>query len=87
MTVLGTKIREELKQWLPELCIDSDNIFVEIAAKKIHKYIKLGYNVCVTDLRFENELRMVREQKGIVIHIIREGVEKNEYPERKYGLR
>jgi hypothetical protein len=49
-----------------------DDIWVDVAAKKIRKLFP--QNVVLTDVRFENEARMILGMKGRVIRIERPGV-------------
>lgn len=48
-----------------------DNLWVEIAREEITSRLNRGINVIVTDLRFPNEVDLIRELGGYVIHIIR----------------
>ncbi len=47
--------------------------WVDIACDRI---CKANGSVIVTDLRFENELKMVRDLDGVVVHVTRPGVGK-----------
>lgn len=62
MQTLGT-------QWGRELV--DDQIWIKLAKRNIDKYLSLGLNVVVTDVRFENEATLIRDMGGTVCHMYR----------------
>ena len=48
-------------------------IWVFAASDKISGYLRDGFNVIVTDIRFKNEAIQVRELDGQIVHLQREG--------------
>lgn len=48
-------------------------IWVFAAGDTISGYLKDGFNVIVTDIRFENEANQIREVDGQIVHLQREG--------------
>lgn len=73
-----TKKEPEVRRLLQALGTEAgrnvlgDDIWVEVAAKKIRKLFP--QNVVLTDVRFENEARMILGMKGRIIRIERPGV-------------
>lgn len=68
----GKEIRE-LLQRLGTECgreLIGDSVWIDAALGDSH----LGYNVVVTDVRFENEAEAIRDRDGIVVRIERPGV-------------
>jgi hypothetical protein len=51
-------------------CVN-DDLWLILAKKKIDAYHKLGFNVVITDVRFENEADMIRKAGGVIWHIER----------------
>lgn len=47
------------------------NIWVDIVERKIKDYINSNKNVVISDLRFPNEFKMIREYSGTIIHVKR----------------
>lgn len=66
MQTLGT-------QWGRELV--DDQIWIKWAQQDIQKYLRLGVNVVVTDVRFENEATMIRAMGGTIWHIERDSAQ------------
>lgn len=66
MQTLGT-------QWGRELV--DDQLWIKLAQKNILNYLSLGVNVVVTDVRFENEAKLIRDMGGFVWHVKRDGVQ------------
>ena len=52
--------------------IDKD-WWVKLARSRVRQRMQCGYDVVVTDVRFQNEVDMVREFEGTLIRIEREG--------------
>ena len=50
-------------------CMGED-FWVGIAEREIHFHRRLGNRVVIDDVRFPNEVKMIREMGGMVIHII-----------------
>lgn len=50
----------------------TEDLWLILASKKITEYRRLGYNVVITDVRFDNEADMIREMGGEVWHIMRD---------------
>lgn len=53
----------------------NENIWLLLAQRQIEAAHKIGLPVVVTDVRFENEAKFIREQGGVLWHIYRNGVE------------
>lgn len=71
---VGTDLfREQLCQIMPEV---GNNIWVKVVQKKILSAWKSNPNACfvVTDVRFPNECKMIRDMGGIVIRVKRDSV-------------
>lgn len=49
-------------------CFDKET-WIKIATRKINKLRGNGKNVIITDCRFENEIKFIREQGGIILVI------------------
>lgn len=62
MQLLGTEFGRNLVH---------QDIWLLLAKKKVDAYAALGFNVCITDVRFENEAEFVRKQGGQVLHVVR----------------
>lgn len=61
---LGTECgRDIIGEYLP-------NPWPEIAKVKIYDYQSKGYNVAVTDVRFDDEASLIRSEGGIIIEIV-----------------
>lgn len=62
MQTLGTEwARERVHQ----------DFWLILAGKKVAEYQEAGYNVAITDVRFENEAAWLRSKGGILVHVIR----------------
>lgn len=48
------------------------DLWLILAGKKAADYHRLGYNVAITDLRFENEAEYIRKIGGVVWHVDRQ---------------
>lgn len=73
LQVLGTECgRDIIGKHLP-------NPWLEIAKAKIYEHFDNGYNVVVTDVRFDDEAAMISGLDGIVVHIIGVGCGSNEH--------
>lgn len=71
---VGTELfREQLSTIMPHL---GKNIWVEATKRKIMKEWQENNNQCivVTDVRFENEVNMIKQMGGIVIRIVRDSM-------------
>lgn len=62
MQALGT-------EWARE-CVNVD-LWLILAKKKVDEYHADGYDVVITDVRFENEAAMIRNAGGTIVHIVR----------------
>lgn len=62
MQLLGTEYGRDLVH---------QDLWLLLAKKKIEAYAALGYNVAITDARFDNEADFVRHNHGIVLHVER----------------
>jgi hypothetical protein len=51
-----------------------EDIWIDIAAQKVMPLIGAGFNVIITDVRFENEAEWIRSNGGVVWHIDRDSV-------------
>lgn len=77
LQVIGTDcFRNCLHAKLPELQLQDNSIWIEIAKRKIEKYKRSNSNIVIEDARFENELQFIYSYGGIVINVIRPDVEK-----------
>jgi hypothetical protein len=47
------------------------DLWLILAKKKIDAYLALGYNVCLTDCRFDNEAEMVKANGGTILRVER----------------
>lgn len=63
MQTLGT-------EWGRE-CVNQD-LWLILADKKIKQFHAQGFNVAVTDVRFENEAEFIRKQGGTIVHVHRD---------------
>jgi dephospho-CoA kinase len=63
MQLLGTEYGRNLVH---------QNLWLILAKKKINEYFDLGYNVCITDCRFDNEAEMITQDSGYIIEVRRE---------------
>jgi len=50
----------------------NDQVWLLVASRKIETLRELGYSVCVTDLRFDNEADLIREAGGTIWHVNRD---------------
>lgn len=66
MQTLGT-------EWGRNL-INTD-LWLMIAGEKAKEYLTWGYDVLITDVRFENEANWVRTNGGVIWHVLRDGVQ------------
>lgn len=62
MQTLGT-------EWARE-CVNVD-LWLILAGKKIDQYQASGYDVVITDVRFENEAEYIRSRGGVIWHVMR----------------
>lgn len=62
MQLLGTEYGRNLVH---------QDLWLLLANKKVEAYASLGFNVCITDVRFENEAEFVRKQGGTILHVER----------------
>lgn len=53
-------------------CVNTD-LWLILAKRKIDLYHGAGYDVVITDCRFENEAKFIRDNGGTVVHILRDG--------------
>jgi len=49
-----------------------DNIWLTVARRKVDEWRDCGFNVAITDVRFENEAEMIRKMGGQVWHVVRD---------------
>lgn len=56
-------------EWARE-CVNQD-LWLILAGKKIDEYNASGYDVVITDVRFENEAAFIRNQGGVIWHVKR----------------
>jgi hypothetical protein len=49
----------------------NQDLWLILAGKKVAEYKEAGYNVVITDVRFENEAEWLRSQGGVLVHVIR----------------
>ena len=54
----------------------NDDIWLLIAKRRIEAYLEDGFNVCITDVRFDNEANMIRDMGGTIWHVERPDVQK-----------
>lgn len=64
----------------------NDRVWLLVANRKIETYRELGYSVCVTDLRFDNEADEIREAGGTVWHVQRNNRQQVEMHASEAGL-
>jgi dephospho-CoA kinase len=78
MQKFGTELcRNYLKQIIPNMKIDNNNsIWVQIIKNKIDNEYK-NKNVIIGDCRFLDEFKMIKDNGGIIIKIIREKINDN----------
>lgn len=65
LQTLGTEIGREMFD---------PGVWVMLAEKEIDWYAELGQSVCITGVRFPNELRMIHERRGFAVWVSRPGV-------------
>lgn len=70
MQPLGTEFGREHLSKIPGWLLE-DNLWVKRAEPMVNLYKDSGFNVLITDVRFENEAKWIREQGGEVWHITR----------------
>jgi len=84
LNFVGTDLlRNQLKNIIPKV---DNNIWLVIMIKKIKKLKEKDPNIkiVITDLRFDNELLMIKKLGGIVIRINRNILYNNEYESERY---
>lgn len=52
------------------VCVNQD-LWLILAGKEIKKLHSQGYNVVITDVRFENEVEYIRKRGGVIWHVAR----------------
>lgn len=52
-----------------------DDVWVNLAMRQVDLLLSEGARVCVTDVRFRNEVDAIRERGGIVFRVVRPGIE------------
>jgi hypothetical protein len=84
LNFVGTDLlRNQLKTIIPKV---DNNIWLVIMTKKIKKLKEKDPNIriVITDLRFHNELLMIKRLGGIIIRINRNILYNNEYESERY---
>lgn len=75
MQVVGTEL---MRNSLPEFIPTMNNVWIRIAQRKIKEYMSQGYSVVVSDVRFSDEVMMIRELNGSVWQVVRDPVHANQ---------
>ena len=75
MQRMGDMVREQIPLYLPEMFELSEHkgrsLCIITAAKEIKDFLSAGIRVCVSDCRFPDEIKMIRELGGVVVRIVR----------------
>lgn len=68
MQKFGTEV---CRDFIPVVMPTMKNIWVNIAKRSIERKLNEGHNVIVSDIRFSDELDMIRDIGGVIIKIVR----------------
>lgn len=66
------KTSRELLQWLGTDVLRnqfSKDIFIQNMEQRIEKYQQLSQNIVITDVRFNNEAKLIHKLGGVVVHV------------------
>jgi len=83
---LGTEIfRQDIQKILPNI---GENFWIHLLDRKIKKILEQNpkQNIVIADVRFENEIKFIKNMNGHIIKIIRNNIEQTNYTQHKSEL-
>lgn len=82
---LGMTLREFLQRFATEACRDniSQGIWVDSLLEQIKNHPRTT-NVIITDLRFENEIKKLREERVVLVKVIRDNYQGDPKAEKEH---
>lgn len=82
---IGTELfRNNMYKLCPSIKRD---VWVNVMKKKIEKNIKNNKNTIIADVRFQNEVDMIKKQKGIIIKVFRDNVKSSDNHESENNIK